>query len=210
MKKEYVSFKGAGDGVHVILSDEMPLRLLLEEIKEKFAQRQSFFSHGSCHITFMGKAFTPSDKLSLETTVAQALPGCDVTMSYEQSAADGAFPVFTNTKEGYTKFYEGTVRSGRLLESEGNLVVLGHVNPGAEVVAAGNIIIIGAAKGILHAGCTGNRQAFIVALNMSPTQIRIADIITRPPDNEVRHEIMPEKAYIKNDTIYIEDYLTKI
>ena len=209
MKKEYVTLKGAKDGVHVILSDEMPLRLLMDEMKEKFQQGKSFFSHGSCHITFMGRTFSPADRLSLETAVSKTLSGCDVTVGYEKRA-DDAPPVFTNTQEGYTRFYEGTVRSGKLLESEGNLVILGHVNPGAEVVAAGNIIVLGAAKGILHAGCTGNREAFIIALNMSPTQIRIADIITRPPDNDVRREILPEKAYIKNETIYIEDYLTKI
>jgi septum site-determining protein MinC len=182
----------------------------MDELKEKFEQGRSFFSQGSCHITFMGKAFTPSEKLKLETEVAKTLSSCDVTVGYESDTVSDEPVVYTNLNEGYTKFHNGTLRSGQLLESEGNLVVLGHINPGAEVVAAGNIIVMGAAKGILHAGCTGNREAFIIALNMSPTQIRIADIITRPPDNDVRSEILPEKAYIKNETIYIEDYLTKI
>ena len=80
MKKEYVVLKGARDGVHVILSDEMPVRLLMDELKEKFEQGRSFFSQGSCHITFMGKAFTPSEKLKLETEVAKTLSSCDVTV----------------------------------------------------------------------------------------------------------------------------------
>lgn len=209
MSQEYVTLKGSKDGVDIILSPDMPITILLKEIETKLGQAKDFFSKGSCNICFSGKAFSATEKLKLETTVKQVLIDCDISMSYTDDVQKQA-PIFTSTKEGYTKFHEGTLRSGRLLESEGNMVIIGDVNPGAEVVAAGNIVVMGAVRGIIHAGCTGNRDAFIVALNMSPTQIRIADIITRPPDNEIRRVILPERAYIKDDTIYIDEYLTKM
>lgn len=209
MGKEYIAFKGSKDGVNIILSSDMPLKVLLPELRDKFQQAKDFFAKGTCHIHFSGRVLGTSDKLELEQTVMENLQGCDITVEYD--GEEKTVPaVFNDIKEGYTKFHEGTLRSGQLLESEGNLVIIGDINPGAEVVAAGNIVVMGTARGIIHAGCTGNRDAFIVALNMSPTQIRIADIITRPPDNDVRQEIVPERAYIKDNTIYIDEYLTKM
>ena len=109
----------------------------------------------------------------------------------------------------FTKFYKKTVRSGQLLESDGHIVILGDVNPGAEIVAAGNIFVMGTIKGTVHAGAKGNREAVVAGLNLSPTQLRIADIITRSPDGDSNTALSPEIAYIKGDRIIIEDFLQK-
>ena len=74
----------------------------------------------------------------------------------------------------------------------------------------GNIVIMGSVKGTVHAGAKGNREAVVAALNLSPTQLRIADVITRSPDeDETLHGVAPEIAYIKNHQIYIEEILQK-
>ncbi len=109
----------------------------------------------------------------------------------------------------YTKFYNKTLRSGQTLESEGHVVIVGDINPGAEVVAAGNIFVMGTVKGTIHAGAKGDTNAIAIALNLSPTQLRIADIIARSPDGEANNEIYPEIAYVKDDKIFIEDFLQK-
>ena len=111
--------------------------------------------------------------------------------------------------EGVTKFYKKTVRSGQRIEATCNLVIVGDVNPGAELLAYGNIVVFGALKGIVHAGCSGNRDAFVAALNLSPSQLRIADIFTRAPDDAVTTELIPEIAFIDDDKIIIEPFLTK-
>lgn len=210
MSKESVILKGTKNGVRVILDASAPFSEVFENSLKKFEAAKGFFSNGRCIITFEGRHISGADRLTLESKISSLLPDCDISVMYsEDEPINEKNKVFTDIKEGYTKFYEGTVRSGRLLQSEGNLVVLGDINPGSEVVAAGNIVVMGSVRGIVHAGCTGNREAFIVALNLSPTQIRIADIITRPPDDDERKKIVPEKAYIKDDTIYIEEYFTK-
>jgi septum site-determining protein MinC len=208
MAKEYVTLKGTKDGVRVILDTAVPFNVIFDEIIKKFESASSFFSKGKCTISFENRHISDADRLKLEQKISEALTDCEFSVTYDEDKA-AAVKMFTDIKEGYTKFYEGTVRSGRLLQSEGNLVVLGDINPGAEVVAAGNIVVMGSVRGIVHAGCTGNREAFIVALNLSPTQVRIADIITRPPDDDKRKNIVPEKAYIRDETIYIEEYFTK-
>ncbi len=72
-------------------------------------------------------------------------------------------------------FLNKTLRSGTRIEFPGHVVVLGDVNPGAEIVAEGNVIIWGRLRGMVHAGSKGNTNAVICALDLSPTQLRIAD-----------------------------------
>ncbi|RLL47963.1 septum site-determining protein MinC [Oceanobacillus piezotolerans] len=76
------------------------------------------------------------------------------------------------------------VRSGQVLTVKGDLLLIGDVNPGGKVVSAGNIYIMGNLYGIAHAGVDGDRNAFIVASYMKPTQLRIADYLSRAPDYE--------------------------
>lgn len=79
-------------------------------------------------------------------------------------------------------FYKGTLRSGQTLEAKESLVIIGDVNPGAKVIAGGNIVIIGNLKGSVIAGSNGNSHAFVMALAMNPIQIQIADVIARSSD----------------------------
>lgn len=75
-------------------------------------------------------------------------------------------------------FLHRTIRSGTRIEFSGHVVVLGDVNPGAEIVAEGSVIIWGHLRGMVHAGAKGNREAVICALDLSPTQLRIADEVS--------------------------------
>lgn len=102
-------------------------------------------------------------------------------------------------------FYKGTLRSGQSLESDGSIVILGDVNPGSSVISSGNIIVIGRLKGMVHAGATGNINAFVMALSMNPMQIRIADAIARSADRPKRKVDDDAKiAFLDNGNIYIE------
>ena len=75
-------------------------------------------------------------------------------------------------------FVNKTLRSGTRIEYPGHVVVFGDVNPGAEIVAEGNVIVWGRVRGMIHAGAKGNRSAFICALDLSANQLRIADEIS--------------------------------
>jgi septum site-determining protein MinC len=91
------------------------------------------------------------------------------------------------------------------LEFETSVVIIGDVNHGASIVSKGNIIVLGSLKGHAFAGATGNTNAFVVALDMSPMQIRIADTIARAPDKPVKDEIKePKIAFLEEGNIYIE------
>ncbi len=78
---------------------------------------------------------------------------------------------------GSTLYHRGTLRGGQTLHHMGNIVVLGDVNPGAELVATGDIVVFGALRGVAHAGAQGDESARVVALELAPTQLRIATLI---------------------------------
>lgn len=100
------------------------------------------------------------------------------------------------------------IRSGQVLEIVGDLLLIGDVNPGGTVKATGNIFIMGALKGIAHAGCEGNADAVIAASMMKPSQLRINDCINRAPDQpqDDENRIM-ECAYISDNQQIVVDRL---
>jgi septum site-determining protein MinC len=94
-------------------------------------------------------------------------------------------------------FLNRTLRSGTRIEFAGHVVVLGDVNPGAEIIANGNVIIWGRLRGTVHAGSKGNRSATVCALDLSPMQLRIADEVSaalRPQEHP-----KPERARINEN-----------
>jgi len=102
------------------------------------------------------------------------------------------------------------VRSGQVLTVPGDLLLIGDVNPGGKVVASGNIFILGALKGIAHAGFEGNHEAVICASLMQPTQLRIGEYINRAPDwdDGERHEM--ECAYIDQSKVIVIDRIQSL
>jgi len=100
-----------------------------------------------------------------------------------------------------TLYHRGTLRGGQALHNLGNLVVVGDVNPGAELVASGDIVVFGALRGVAHAGAQGDRAARVIALELEPTQLRIATVIASGAgDGKSRG---PEHASIAGDRIVV-------
>lgn len=92
-------------------------------------------------------------------------------------------------------YIETTLRSGAEIRHDGTVVILGDVNPGSEVIAAGDILVWGRLRGVVHAGSKGNARCVILALQMEPTQIRIADFVARAPETPPE-PYTPEAAYV--------------
>jgi septum site-determining protein MinC len=93
-----------------------------------------------------------------------------------------------------------TLRNGRAVHSDGHVVVLGDVNAGAMIIAAGDVIVWGKLRGTVHAGAKGDESAVVCALYLAPTQLRIAGYITISPEDK-RRKPKPEKAMVRNGRI---------
>ncbi|WP_457623963.1 septum site-determining protein MinC [Persephonella sp.] len=107
------------------------------------------------------------------------------------------------TEKKSLKIISKTIRSGERIEYDGDVLVIGDVNPDAYIIASGNIIVMGALRGVVHAGANGDETATVMALKLMPQQLRIASFYTRSPDNPEVPEY-PEKAYIEENQIVIE------
>lgn len=198
---EFVQLKGTRDGFKIVVSAIAKGEDILPELKEKLeGAKELFAAKPELTAAIEGITLTFAEKVNIQKCIHDVFGENVLILSEQQKKAAPTVPE--------TIFHTGTVRSGMNLKSEGHLVVKGDVNPGAEISAAGNIVVLGALKGIVHAGTGGNRDAYVAALQLSPTQIRIADIITRAPDDAV-DAIVPEYAYIKDDRIYIDDIVKK-
>lgn len=132
------------------------------------------------------------------------------------SASDGTGPVFPEDEVGkHGQFYRGILRSGQKIEVDGSFVILGDVNPGAQIIAGGNVVVLGSLKGTVYAGYPDDSNAIVAALNMEPMQIQIGEYIARSADSDPRRNRKPGRrkkqtelearmAYVDEGNICIE------
>jgi len=111
--------------------------------------------------------------------------------------------ILLNSKKGNDILHKGTVRSGDRISSNGNLCIIGDVNPGAIVSAKKNIYVWGKLLGIAFAGKSGDNNASITSLYLNPLQLRIADVIAIGPKDKPKN-FYPEIAVIDKQTIIIK------
>lgn len=108
-----------------------------------------------------------------------------------------------------TKYIKQTIRSGQVINYEGNIVIIGDCHPGSEIIAHGDITVWGVLGGIAHAGAGGNQKAKVRALKMNAIQLRIANCYSRRPDtlntvySEKTNSFTPEEARIINGEIVV-------
>lgn len=116
-----------------------------------------------------------------------------------------ARPLDTTVKGGEEAILlKRTLRSGFRLEHPGHVTLIGDVNPGAEIIASGNIVVWGRLKGMVHAGAEGDTSACVFALQLAPTQLRIAGKIAIPPQSD--DEIKPEIATLREGQVTVEPW----
>jgi len=118
-------------------------------------------------------------------------------------------PIFDTTLHGGENaiFVQKTLRSGFSLQFPGHITILGDVNPGAEVIAIGNIVVWGRILGMVHAGAEGDHNAVVCALDLSPTQLRVAGEIATKPKKRGRPK--PEIAMLVDGKVVVEEWKWK-
>jgi len=205
-----VIIKGNKYGIVVILDDTLDFEELKKNIAERFSESSKFFGDAKMAISFEGRKLSIDEQRDILDVIAQNSSlhiVCVMDQDEEQeekcrkSLEDKLMELSNRTGQ----FYKGTLRSGTVAEFETSVIIMGDVNNGARVVSKGNIIVLGALKGTACAGATGNTNAFVVALDMCPLQIRIADSIARSPDNPQKDAVKEAKiAFLEEGNIYIE------
>ena len=208
--KNSVMIKGNKYGIVVVLDEKEDFQKLKDELKSKFEESSKFFNNSSSMaISFEGKRLSNEEQREIldmiqENTELNIVCVMDSTFEeqHKQCVEDAL-----NSMKDFTggQFYKGTLRSGQVLESDSSIIILGDVNPGAKILSAGNVVVLGSLKGTVYAGIKGNPSAFVVALEMFPVQIKIGDIIARCADKPKKSSKPETKiAYVDGENIYIE------
>ncbi|NQX45959.1 septum site-determining protein MinC [Paenibacillus tritici] len=199
VKSKHVRIKGIKDGLVFLLDDKCPFEDLLSELRYKLEHsHQNILTGPIVHVDIKlgNRAVTEEDKEAvLEILKSQGnllIRSVEAIEDPEEKDTEALFMM------------SGMLRSGQVLHHEGNLLFLGDVNPGGTITCSGDIYILGALKGMAHAGINGNQEAIIAASLLSPTQLRIADIISRPPDEWGTRESSMEFAYLSGGAMQID------
>lgn len=208
--KEKVVIKGTKSGIILVLDADATYEELKKGVAEKFEKSAAFLGEAEKAIAFQGRELTDDQKIELIEIIQEHCKLSIICILEDDSKLEEAFQKTLEQKLMETdyntgQFFKGNLRSGQVLDVETSIIIIGDVKAGARVISKGNVIILGALRGNVYAGADGNVDAFVVALDMDPVQIRIADTIARSPDHPQKKKVKETKiAYWDSGNIYIE------
>ncbi|WP_239615204.1 septum site-determining protein MinC [Cohnella mopanensis] len=199
--KIYITIKGTKEGLVFLLDDKCDFTLLLDELNSKLDKHVQQFTGPIVHIFIKlgSRQLEEEDKERIRSILRKQ--GNLLIQSIESDPP----VVDPNLKLAPTLHtMTGIIRSGQTVEFEGHLLLLGDVNPGGTIRCSGDVYVLGALRGTVHAGKDGDVEAIIAASLMKPTQLRIAEIISRPPDEWTSAEPWMEYAFLREGTMAID------
>jgi len=220
-----ITIKGTRFGLTVTLG-QGDFSAILHELTERLRRTASFFKGAQVHLQSEGRALAQHELAALlaafreheiilrhivttdaaTRAAAQAL-GLEVLSPVEAAPAppaeEEAEPEEPPGRGDAALLVRRTLRSGQLLRHAGHVVVIGDVNPGAEIVAGGNVVVWGKLRGLVHAGAMGDDEAVVCALSLAPTQLRIGNHIARAPEEKKDKQLAAEIAQVRNGQIVV-------
>lgn len=232
MRDDMVAIKGIKDGLLITLDDGEEWQVVINDLTARIDARSEFFDGANITVDVGSRPLPKYQLRTLKAALERRGLSVGVILSESQTTIDSAIALDMRTTAGlnipsaHVKKDEDvlpqvnpeeedltpgvmirkTLRSGRIVRSEGHVIVYGDVNPGAQIVAAGDVIIWGVLRGSVHAGAYGDENAIICALDMIPAQMRIGEQIADLPRNIKRRKVAPEVAFVRDNTIVIDSW----
>lgn len=178
MRSTIISINLRKDEIVIKLNESAAQEQIVEGLKKKLTELKKLYKDEKTPIRVTGKILKNKEIDEIQELIKSKI---DVEIEFDSPKGLG----LSNIKKTFekeiatseTKFHRGSLRSGQRLETEGSLVILGDVNSGAEVIASDNIVVLGALRGLAHAGAKGNKQAIIAAGLFDAVQVRIANVV---------------------------------
>jgi septum site-determining protein MinC len=199
--KSHITIKGIKEGLVFLLDDGCEFDTLLDELNTKLDKHAQQFTGPIIHV-FIKLGARQLDEGDQERIRAILRKQGNLLIQSIESTASASDVPSPGLPDLHT--VSAIVRSGQTLEFDGHLLLLGDVNPGGIIRCTGDVYILGALRGMVHAGSEGNEDAIIAASSMTPTQLRIADVISRSPDEWKSAEPWMEYAFLKDGTMAID------
>ena len=212
----YVIIKGKNDRLVIALNPDVDFLDICDILKTKILEAKNFIGNSRMAIEFSGRTLTNDEE---NTLIGIITNNSNIVISYifskkekqeQEIDLESLNPLI---EEGKTHFFRGTLRSGAKIESDGNVVVLGDVNPSSIIKARGNVIVLGHLNGTVYAGLGGDDRAFIGAVHFNPIQLTIGMKTITDIQNEILDSTRVNKkgkfkvARIRNQEIVVEELI---
>lgn len=195
----------------MIIDENAPIETAVRQLRAKLLEAGDFFRGAAVRVDWGRRVPTEDERDALSSTV-QAFGICLKETPLREAEPPAAKPAPSASQRSAlpveeTLFLRRTLRSGQRIDYDGNVVVMGDVNAGAVITCSGDIIVLGSLRGLAHAGAEGNDRSIVMAFRLEPTQLRIAQYISRSPDEALPRPEGPEVARVRNGVIQIEAYV---
>ncbi len=203
-KRQCVTIKGTKDGLIFQLDDRCPYDSLVEELIEKLSSNHYQDKEGRMTLVKVDSGYR-----YLQAEQREEIEQI-ITNGHNLAVEEFCSHVLTKEeaeklrKKAQTVTLTKIIRSGQVVQVDGDVILIGDVNPGGMIMATGNIYILGALRGIAHAGFQGNEQVVIAAALMAPAQLKIAQAMRHFQTGEEEHDQLMASAYLDGVTIHLE------
>lgn len=215
--KNSVIIKSFQHGISLHLSNEEPIENILMEIADKFKESAAFFKDAKMVLSIVGKELTDEEEKAVIGAIEEnseikilCLIGKDSETENQILKAVDAYQNFDSTEQerNLGQFYKGSLKSGQVLETDSSIIILGDVNPGANVISKKDIIIIGGLYGNAYAGGSGEMGHYIIALDVSCECLKVDNHRYENPKTPkwpIKPKYRPQIAHVVNDTVVLEN-----
>ena len=174
-------------------------------LEEKIPELKKLYQDEKTPIFVTGKVLKTKEMEMVQSIIQKEI---EVSIEFDSPKVLGLHGIkkafVEEIESSETKFHRGSLRSGKKIEFEGSLVIMGDVNRGAEIIAGENIVVLGILRGMAHAGAKGNKKAFVAANEIDVAQIRIANVIKEMERSEEEPQTTKTYAYVKENEIVLE------
>ncbi len=201
-EKQHIIIKGVKEGLLFLLDDQCEFPALLDELRVKLEKTHQQVLTGPLihiHVKLGKRQVTDEQKEQIRTIIRQR--GNLLVQSIESIQPESERTALVPEQ---FKIVTGIIRSGQTFEHDGNLLLMGDVNPGGALYCTGDIYVLGALRGMAHAGVNGRQDVIIASSLLRPTQLRIAEVISRPPDEWMSGDAAMEFAFLESGQMQID------
>lgn len=204
MKKTCITINQKKEEILLKIHEQASQEEIVKELEKKVVDLKKMYGEEKIPMYITGKILKNKEIEEIEKILKESI---DVRVEFDSPKVLGLYSIKKTFEDEIqnsdTMFHKGSLRSGQKLEYEGSIVLIGDLNGGAEIVAGENIAVIGALRGVAHAGAKGNKKAIITAANIEAPQLRIANIV-KEIEKEEENKQNKTYAYVHENNIVLE------
>lgn len=198
--KNCITINTKKDSIVIKIDENAEQDEIMQELNQKLIELKKLYKEDDTPITVTGNVLKNKEIDQIQEEIKKNI---NVKVFFDSPRILGLHGIKKTFNKDIatseTKFHKGALRSGQRIEFEGSLVILGDVNDGAEVIASENIVVLGALRGLAHAGAKGNNDAMIAASSIESQQIRISNVVKEIEREEINKEEIKTYAYLDKD-----------